>query len=281
MADEPDRFGSRGGSGAEVTAIVVYHSEQEQIEACLDSLTFVGEILVVNVNDTNDPLDLAQWLGVEVLDRPGTAVVEETLLDVVEEAEHDWLVLIDPDERIDPQLADDLIEAIRENPDASAIRAPWRFYFRGEPLETTEWGRPYRRKTAAVHRERVEFQRHVHRGYRIRGPTIEIEAQGTNAIHHFWCDSYSEFLDKHRRYINEEGRARYENGHRFSFTKLVYRTLRSLGKNLLYHRGLLGGPDGIALSFLRAWYEAKSWWVLRDYEKRRQDEPGLAEGGAL
>lgn len=262
-----------------VSAIVVYHSEEEHVEACLESLGFADELMLVNVNEDNDPERLSDWLDVEVLDLPGTDVVEETRRQVVDRAENDWLVFLDPDERMSSELAEDLLAAIAAHPEAAAIRVPWRFYFRGEVLRTTEWGRPDHTKPVAVHRDRVEFRPHVHRGFRIEGPTVVLDDREGAVLHHHWCDSYEEFMEKHRRYIEEEGRARYENGQRFSVTEMAYRSLRSLGKNLLYHRGLLGGPDGIALSFLRAWYEARSWWNLRDHERRPEGSSEADEDG--
>ena len=73
-------------------------------------------------------------------------IAEIARAEVAREARHDWLVFVDPDEKIPPALAAEATAFLRDAPDdVAVVLAGWVFYFRGRPLRGTIWGGTGRR----------------------------------------------------------------------------------------------------------------------------------------
>ena len=86
-------------------------------------------------------------------------------------------------------------------------------------------------------------------------------------VRHYWADSYRQLFEKHTRYIQREGEARYRSGLRFSWIGMLFDILKHLVKNLFQYKGIVGGFRGTFLSFFYAWYVMQSWLSLRRYQQ--------------
>lgn len=255
-----------------LTALVVAHRHEETLDACLASVGFADRGILVDIGGFPAARRLADAHDARLVRRPAVPVVEQVRAEVVSEVRTPWVLLVDPDEVMTGALAREL-EATLEGigADVGSVRVPWRFHFRGKPLRTTAWGRSDHSKRVLVHRDRVRLSPDVHRGIELRPGFREISVgdPDTSVLNHYWCDSYEEFFEKHRRYLRHEGASRYRKGQRFTWSGMIGNTALQLGKDLIYHRGLLGGLRGISLSLLRGWYEGRAWWELRRHEREQ------------
>ena len=66
-------------------------------------------------------------------------------------AGNDWVILIDPDERISCNNFRETIEPYISKPSCGMIRVPWFFYFRNKKLTSTRWGFPQKVKPLLIH----------------------------------------------------------------------------------------------------------------------------------
>lgn len=263
-----------------LTAVVVAHEPDERLDDCLASLAFADERMVVELGQVPGLEELARRHDARLLPHESVPVVERVRGPAAEAAAYDWILFVDPDEVVTPGLAERLRSLVEDAPgDVAAARVPWRFHFAGEELRTTAWGRPDQSKRVLVHRDRVELVRHVHRGIELNPGSREVRVgeRPDAVLEHDWCSSYRDFLRKHRRYLGQEGESRWERGERFSWLRMVGTTGFVLARELFHHRGVLGGFRGVALSALRAWYEARAWWALREHE--RSLGRGASRGG--
>src|SRR4051812_45021242 len=87
-----------------VTACVIASDEERRLPACLESLGFCDEIVVVDGGSRDRTRELARAAGAQVVDNPwpGFAAQRNVALD---HARGDWVLEIDADERVDPVLA--------------------------------------------------------------------------------------------------------------------------------------------------------------------------------
>lgn len=258
----------RPGS-APITAIVVTYNEATRLAACLRSLAFCEQVLVVDLGSDDDSPQIARACGAQVITHPRVEVVEQVRAHAAKLARHDWVLYIDPDEEIPPLLAHQLLAAIQDNPNVGIVDAPRQFYFRGQALTCCIWGRPDESKQILFHHQRVAIEPYVHRGYRILEgyDIVRIARAGENYIRHYWIDSYHQLFEKHRRYLKHEGESRYQAGQRFTWGRLVAYTLGAIKVNLIDYRGLWGGFTGIFLSFFHSWYILRCWLALRAYQR--------------
>ena len=93
-----------------LSACIVTFNEADRIEACVRSLSFCDEILVVDSHSQDDTRARAAALGARVIERdwPGYRSQKQF---AVEDARHDWVLCLDADERLTPQLREEILAA--------------------------------------------------------------------------------------------------------------------------------------------------------------------------
>src|SRR4030095_6968389 len=86
-----------------VSACIVAMNEEDRLGACIDSVDWCDEVLVVDSRSTDRTRDLAAARGARVIERdwPGHVAQKEF---AVRAARHDWVFCIDADERVSPEL---------------------------------------------------------------------------------------------------------------------------------------------------------------------------------
>jgi len=90
-----------------ISACVITLNEADRIEACLRSLAWCDEVVVVDSHSTDDTRARAAALGARVIERdwPGFAAQKEF---AVRAAAHDWVLVVDADERVSEALRDEI-----------------------------------------------------------------------------------------------------------------------------------------------------------------------------
>jgi glycosyltransferase involved in cell wall biosynthesis len=252
-----------------ITGLVVTCNESKRLRQCLDSLEFCREILVIDLKSSDNCREIASKSGARVLSHPRVPIIEQLFPEAAPLALHDWILHTDPDEQIPVDLIEDIERCIdtecRSN--VGIVELPYNYYFKEKRLRGTVWGGT-RHLARLFHRDRVDLRPIVHRGIRLLDGfhKYSIPITATNAVRHFWVDSWEQFFSKHQRYIIEEGPGRYHDGERFRWRTASWEVLLSIYSNLLVHGVLKDGCNGPALAALYAWYVGASQLSLRRYQ---------------
>jgi glycosyltransferase involved in cell wall biosynthesis len=256
------------------TAIVVTYNEDRRLGECLESLSFSDELLVVDLGSVDRSIEIAKSHGATVLHHERLPVVEKVRARVIDQASNDWVLFIDPDEVFCPSLLDDAAPLFDASSDIGRIFFPWKFYFRSRPLTGTKWGGE-KYKGVLIHRDRCRLAGDVHRGIDLREGFRAAQVSWDEAsghIRHYWMDSYRQLIEKHLRYIQQEGEARYNQGERFSWRRFCHESLAAFKHSLIDHEGWREGLRGLLLSAFWAWYHGASLLSLRRYRMSMTDD---------
>ena len=99
-----------------LSACIITFNEADRIEACLRSVDFCDEIIVVDSHSTDRTRELAAALGARVIERdwPGYRSQKQFAVDT---ARYDWVLCLDADERVSPVLREEIIAQVRKIPD--------------------------------------------------------------------------------------------------------------------------------------------------------------------
>ena len=95
-----------------LSAVVITLNAASQLEACLRSLSFCSDIVVVDSGSSDGTQELARRYGARVIDCPWRGFGPQKQF-AVEQAAHDWVLCIDADERVSAELQARLGEALR------------------------------------------------------------------------------------------------------------------------------------------------------------------------
>ena len=96
-----------------LSAIVITRNEAHNIAACLDSVAFCDERIVVDSGSTDDTIKIAEGKGARVVhhDFAGFGAQKNFALSL---AQGEWTLSLDADERVSKELADEILGAITQ-----------------------------------------------------------------------------------------------------------------------------------------------------------------------
>ena len=226
-----------------LSVIIITKNEAANIAACLKSVAFADEFIVVDSGSTDGTVEVARALGarVEVTpDWPGFGPQKNRALDL---ATGDWVLSIDADERVTPELAQEIQEALRA-PRADAYEIARLSNFCGRDIRHSGWWpdyvlRLFKRGTArfndvAVH-ERVV-------------PASGKPLQMRGYFHHYPYDNLDALITKVNRYSSDAAAMMYAKGRRTSVFGALGHGFWTFVRIYLIRRGFLDGKHGLVLA---------------------------------
>src|SRR6186713_464128 len=110
------------GARVPVTVVIAAHDEGEQIAACVESVSWAAEVLVVENDSTDDTIDRARSAGATVFSHPFRSIGAQRNA-ALARAKHPWVLVLDADERATPALGAEVARRVSEN-SVEAYRVP-------------------------------------------------------------------------------------------------------------------------------------------------------------
>ncbi len=151
-----------------ISVFIPVLNEEDKIAAALESVMWANEILVVDTGCTDQTIDIARGFGcrIEKLTFEGFGKLRN---DSVALCTHDWILSIDADERVTPNLKQELVAELKKDNIEDAYFIPRRNYFMGRQIRHCGWYPDYCqpklfRKGALTYRNDM-----VHEGFDIHG----------------------------------------------------------------------------------------------------------------
>ena len=256
-----------------ISAIVVGYNEAQHLENSLPKLSFCDEILYFDLGSNDNSIKIAIENNATIIEHEKVISCEWIHTKFYQKTKHNWVLITDPDEII----SDDLIAEIKKMYDLGVfddkkigcVSAPWIFHFKDRLLQGTVWG-GIRGRILLVHNERFDFQPLIHVGRKLKKEFIseEIKFTGNNVIDHYWMTSYKGLIEKHKRYLKNEGEAKYKSGQRTRIQAILLEPLRAFKYSYISKQGFKDAWTGIFLSFFWAWYRTSSLIKLYQYQNR-------------
>ncbi|HEY7775682.1 MAG TPA: O-antigen ligase family protein [Kineobactrum sp.] len=227
-----------------LSAIVITRDEEAHIGGCLQSLQgVVDEIVVLDSGSTDNTVAIArEYTGrLERTDWPGFGVQKQRAL---ERATGDWVLSIDADERLSPQLAAE-INHVLHDPDADAYKLPWAVTIYGSRLD---FGRSGRAPLRLFRREGVRLSDALVHEKILLPQGRKVRTLRSRLVHYTHRD-FGHALLKGAQYAWLGANEKYRQGKKVR--TLVYPTLRGLLTFVQVYVLRLGFLDG-SVGFLSA-----------------------------
>ncbi len=119
-----------------LSVVLITHNAAGQLAECLASVAFADEVVVVDSGSTDGTVALAERYGARVVTKEWLGFGRQKQF-AVEQAAHDWVLCLDADERVSPELAASLVREMQA-PAAPVYRMPRRNRFLGRWLRHGE-----------------------------------------------------------------------------------------------------------------------------------------------
>lgn len=227
-----------------VSATVIAKNEEDHIADCLQSARLVAdEIIVLDSGSSDRTAEIARQYAdiVEVTDWPGFGIQKQRAL---EKATGDWVLSLDADERITPELAREINHHLAD-PDADAYKLPWAVTIYGKRLD---FGRSGRAPLRLFRREGVRFSDAlVHE--RILIPEGRKIRTLRGRLTHYTHRDFGHSLEKSAKYAWLGSQEKHRRGKKTR--TMIYPTLRGLMTFIQVYFIRFGFLDG-AVGYLTA-----------------------------
>jgi glycosyltransferase involved in cell wall biosynthesis len=229
-----------------LSVIIITKNEARHIEACLQSVSFAREIIVLDSGSTDGTVDLARQLGATVhqaTDWPGFGPQKNRALAL---ATQPWVLSIDADERVTPELKQELIDVLVA-PTCDGYFVPRLSELCGQPIRHSGWWpdyvlRLFRRGsgcfTEAIVHERVE----------LTGPTAKLHS----CLLHYPYETLDALINKVNRYSTDAAQMMFARGKRAGVLSIVGHSVWTFVRIYLLRRGFLDGRYGFVLAVTAA-----------------------------
>ena len=232
MASDP------GATRAALSAVLITRDAHAQLEACLQSVAFADEILVVDSGSTDGTRELAARLGARVIEQDWLGFGAQKQF-AVEAAKHDWVLCIDADERVSAPLAD-AIRAALASTAADGYRMARRNRFLGRWLLHGE-GYPDWSLRLFDRRHARWSDDPVHEKVIASSPPATLEGD----LLHESADELGRYLEKQNRYSTLAAEAMAAAGQRAGAAQLVLSPLVRFLRFYVLRLGFLDGLPGL------------------------------------
>lgn len=239
--------------------VILTRDEAAHITACIESLHFADHVLVFDSFSSDQTMELAQAAGAEVIQRKfdDYAGQRNAALEAVK-GRADWVLFVDADERVTPELAAEVRE-VMQKPDYAGWRIPRFNYIFGKLTKGAGWYPDYQTRLLRVGAAHYDPARQVHELVILDG------AEGTLQQHftHLNYRDIAQFRSKQRVYSAYDARILYENHVKPKPQNYVLQPLRQFWWRFVTLKGYQDGLHGLRLSLLMGWYELRKYRLLR------------------
>jgi glycosyltransferase involved in cell wall biosynthesis len=243
-----------------LSVILITKNEALNLKACLDSVAFADQIVIVDSGSTDGTLEIARNAGAQIIqttDWPGFGPQKNRALAA---ADGDWILSIDADERITPALAAEIKAVLQDKQAAAAYEIPRKSWYCGRFIEHAGWAPDY--VTRLVRQGKAKFSGDlVHERILVDGATAKLK---TPMLHYSFRD-FSQVLNKVDLYSTLSARQRYGSGQRSSVGNAVLHGFAAFIRTYLFKRGFLDGSHGLALAISNAegsYYRYLKIWLM-------------------
>lgn len=240
--DAPSRHPQTMPSDAapRLSAVLITYNTGEQLAPCLRSLAFADEIVVVDSGSDDATRDVARRFGARVFEEAWRGFGPQKRF-AVEQAAHDWVLCIDSDEEVSPELAR-AIRATLASPTHAAWKMPRSNRFMGRYLRHGEGFPDW--SLRLFDRRRAQWSDDaVHEKVVTDGSVGKLPEKAV--LMHHSAESLTRYLDKQNRYTTLQAEALQRAGAQANVWRLLLSPALRFLKFYVLRLGFLDGLPGL------------------------------------
>ncbi|HEY0972508.1 MAG TPA: glycosyltransferase family 2 protein [Gemmatimonadales bacterium] len=256
-----------------ISACIVCRNEADRLPAALESVRWADEMVVMDLESTDGSMDVARAHGARVVMRATVPIVEMVRNEVAAHATGEWILVLDPDERISPALADELRRAaVRDDVDAVIM-----------PRMNCDLGYP-----PSDPLERYEQQLRMYRRSAVAWPTVpnavptvpperihRVRSADDLVIVHDRSRNIPEVVDRIQRYAVLQAQSMIDQGQVFSARAMVASLGSRAARKFLHGQAWRDGVPGLLRAGILVGFHFYIWaafWQLSGARRTPEDD---------
>lgn len=231
-----------------LTALVITYNEEQNIKPVLDDLAFADEIIVVDSFSSDKTFEIASsFKNVKIVQRifDNFASQRNYALSL---ASHSWILFLDADERLTPELQKEITVIIHQSNSASAYFVRRNFMFEDKKLRFSGWQtdkiiRLFKKENAFYNHEKI-----VHEKLIVTGKTSKLK----NRLIHYSYSNFEDYKQKMIFYGQLKAKEEFLKNTKPNFFHFYIRPAYQFLNQYLIRFGFLDGKKGVIICYLNA-----------------------------
>lgn len=252
-----------------ISAVIICRSEEKKIGPCLESVQWADEILVIDAFSADRTVEIARERNARVIQKEWTDYRRQREF-AISLAEHGWILFLDADERVSPELREEISEVLASEAPAEGYDIPRRTYYHNNLLK--HWGRSYTLRLFKKSAGKMDPGRDIHETVIITGRTSKLK----NHIDHYTYDNIGDYIVRQNIYTGMLAQQLYDKHGNIPAPLLALKMLTEPGaeflRKYLFHLGFLGGMSVFVMSVMSAVGKfvvyVKYWEIKQDRGKK-------------
>ena len=261
-----------------LTVIIPTLNEETTIRDCLESVRFADEILVVDAFSTDATVAIARAAGARVLQHEYVYSARQKNW-AIPQATHEWVLLVDSDERVTPALRGEILALLASSPRHDGYWILRANHFLGRRIRHCGWGTD--RVIRLFRRDLARYQdREVHAEIELPEPLPVL----AHPLEHHSFRSFGQYWRKLQLYSEWGAAQLYREGRKAGVLEILGRPVTRFLKMYVVRLGFLEGLHGLVLSLLGAftvYLKYARLWEMRILDGAARVPAQVEAGGAL
>ncbi|TFZ48237.1 glycosyltransferase family 2 protein [Serratia proteamaculans] len=251
-----------------LSVVIIAKNEAGLLPDCLQSVAWADEIVMLDSGSQDDSVAVAEALGAKVFTHVDWQGFGKQRQLAQSYASHDYILMIDADERVTPELRQSIEQTLTAPDDNQVYSCARRNLFLGRFMRHSGWYPDRVNRLYANQRYRYNDNL-VHESLNINGAKV-VPLNGD--LLHLTCRDFFAFQRKQLRYAEEWANQRHQAGKRCGYLSILTHTVGAFCKTWLLRAGFLDGKQGLLLAVVNAQYTfnkyAALWALGRNFSEK-------------
>ena len=235
-----------------ISVVINTRNAEQHLQQVLEAVKGFDEVLICDMESEDHTLDIARQYGCRIVtfERKNYNIVEPAREFAIHEARYDWVLVVDADEVVTPELKDYLYSRIKEVNCPDGLYIPRKNYFMGRFMRCHYPDHILR----FFRKDKTHWPPVIHCAPEVDGHVEKIPAKHRElAFEHLANDSVENIVSKTNQYTwNELDRKRHKNYGTMAF---LWRPFFRFFKTYILKGAILDGKPGFIKAMLEGYYQ--------------------------
>lgn len=245
---------------SKLAVLILTYNEESNIKSCVESVSFADEIVVIDSGSTDDTIKIAENMGVKTMYhsmQEGFAAQRNFALT---QTDAEWVLFLDADERITPELGKEICEVIKGHP-SYAYEILRRNVVFGQSVQYGGHSPDF--SLRLYPREAITWQGVVHEKAIVSLPIKQLKH---HMLHHTYT-SWDRYFFKFNQYTTLMARQMHEKGKKMYLSDVLIRPGFAFIRFYILKSGWRDGRTGLYLALLHSFYTMMKYIKLYYLQK--------------
>lgn len=244
-----------------LSVVIIAKNEEKNIKDCIASVQFADEIIVIDDLSTDATIKIAENMGAIVYRRAMNGDYAAQYNFALAKATSDWILIVDADERVTPELKKEILAVIANNTHCG-YKVSFLNFAMDQPLYHGGWFS--HSGLRLFPRDTVRYEGMVHSNMVHELPLLKLE----NHFLHYSYANWERYFAKFNVYTKLAAKENYKKGKKAHFfSDIILRPFYAFFKMYILRGGWLDGKMGFIMAAYHLFYTMTKYVRLYYMEK--------------